>query len=94
MALGRYYRDAADVVVVHNAQGVAHGLGLLDGHRIVDHTVLRALHLADFGSLGCYAHILVDDADSSLTCEGDGHRSLGYGVHCSGHDRDVESNVS
>ena len=86
--------DAADVVLLHQAERVAHGLVLVDGDRVADHPVLGTLDLADLGRLGGDAHIFMNHADASFPCQGDGHRRFGNGVHGSGHDRNVQGNVA
>ena len=85
--------DAADVVVPHQLERVAHGLVLVDGDGVADHPVLGTLDLADLGRLGGDAHILMNHADASFPCQGDGHRRLGDRIHRSGHDRYVQADV-
>ena len=86
--------DTADVVLLHQPQGVFDRLVLADGHRIQDHSVLGTLHLAHLGSLGGDAHVLVNDADSAFTGQGDGHRGLRHGIHSGRYNGDVQGNVS
>ena len=87
------HRNAADVVVVHEPERVADRLVLVDGHRVVDHAVFGALHLAHLCGLGLYAHVLMNNADSTFSRKSYGHRRFGHGVHRGGHDRDVEGDV-
>ena len=65
-----------------------------NGHRIVDHAVLGALHLADLRGLLGDGHVLVDHADSSFPRQGDGQRRFSYRVHGGGHNGDVERDIS
>ena len=93
MVLGIGHWNASDMVVAHEPEGIAHRLVLVDRHGVVDHSVLRTLHLAHLGGLRLDAHVLVDDAYASLPCKGYGHGRFGYCVHSGGHDRDVEGDV-
>ena len=87
-------RDAADLVLTHQVQGVADGILLGDGHRIVDHAVLGAFHPADLRSLLGDRHILVNHADSAFTGQRDSQRRFRNGVHGGGHNGDVEFDIS
>ena len=87
-------RNASDLVLFHQVQRVADGVVLGNGHRIVDHAVLGALHLADLRGLLGDGHVLVDHADSSFPRQGDGQRRFGYRVHGGGHNGDVERDIS
>ena len=87
-------RNAADVILLHQAQGVPYRLVLGDGDRVYDHAVLGPLHLAHLAGLGGDAHILMNNADSSFPCQGDGHRRFCHGVHGGGHNGDVEGNIA
>ena len=88
------YGDAADVILFHQVQGVSHGLILVDGNRVYDHAVLRALHLPHLGRLLGDTHIFMNYADTSFPCQGDGHRRFCYGVHSGGHNGDVQVDVA
>ena len=49
--------DAADLVLLHQRERVAHGVLLGDGDRVVDHAVLGAFHTAHVrGLLGLIHH--------------------------------------
>ena len=87
-------RNASDPVLFHQIQRVADGVVLGNGHRIVDHAVLGAFHLADLGGLFGNGHILVDHADSAFACQGDRQRRFGNRVHSGGHNGDVELDIS
>ncbi len=63
-APGVHHRNAADLVLLHQGEGVAHGVVLGDGDRIVDHAVLGALHAAHLRGLLGDRHVFVDDADA------------------------------
>ena len=94
MLLAVRHGDAADVVLPHQAQSLAHRLVLVDGHGVGDHAVLGTLDLPDLGRLGGDAHIFMNHADASFPCQGDGHRRFGDGVHSGGHNRDVQLDVA
>ena len=85
--------NAADVILPHQAEGVAHVLVLVDGDRVADHPVLGTLDLADLGRLGSNAHVLVNHADTTFARQGDRHRRLGDRIHRGGHDRYVQADV-
>lgn len=86
--------NAADAVLAHQIEGVADGIVLGDGHRIVDHAVLGTLHAADLRGLRRDGHVLVDHTDTAFARKCDRQRSLGHGVHSGGHDGDVELDIS
>ena len=86
--------DAANVVFLHQAKGIGHGLVLVNGNGVGDHAVLRTLYLTYLTGLGGDAHILVNDADSAFARQGDGHGRLGDRNHGGRHDGDVEGNVA
>ena len=87
-------RDAADLVLLHQIEGVADGIVLRDGDRIVDHAVLGTLHTAHLRGLLGNGHVLVDDAYAPFAGQGNGQRRFGHGVHGGGHDGDVERDIT
>ena len=89
-----YYRDATDLILLHQLQRIAYGVGLEDGHRVVDHTALGTLYATHVCRLSRYRHILVNNAYTAFASEGYGQRGLRYGVHSCGHDRYVKCDIS
>ena len=85
--------DTAYVVLVHKFQGVSHCLALVDGDRVHNHPVLRALYLAYFRGLLSYGHILVYHSNTSFPGKCYCHRGLCYGIHCGGYYGDVQGYV-
>lgn len=94
LPLGVRDRNAPDAVVVHQLKGIGDRLVLVDRDRVVDHPVLGTLHTTHLRGLRGYAHILMNHADTTFSCNCDGHRRFCYGVHGGGHDRDVECDVA
>ena len=92
--VGIHDRNTSDLVLLHQIQGIAHGVVLRDGHRIVDHAVLGTLHPAHLRSLLGDGHVLVDHTDAAFTRQSDGQRSLRHGIHRGGDDGDVEFDIS
>ena len=93
MVLLVHHGNAADVILSHHVERILHTTALGDGHGVVDHAVLRPLHDGHLTGLLLYRHILVDDADTSLTRNGDGHRRLGDGIHGSCDKGDVQADM-
>ena len=86
--------DAADAVFRHQVEGVFHRSVDMDGHRVADHAVLGAFHLAHLGGLFADGHVLVQHADAAFLCDGDGHAALRHGVHAGGDHGDVEVDMA
>jgi len=88
------HRNATDMIVVHHIQSILDGASATNGDRVIDHTILSAL---DDGHLTCLLlnrHILMDDTDSTLPRDGNGHRRLGHRVHSGRDERNVEFDVT
>jgi len=86
--------NSADVVLFHQLQRIAYRIVFADGDRVVDHTVLGALHLAHLGGLVGDRHIFVDYADSSFAGDSDGHVGFRHGIHGCRNDRRVDGHVA
>ena len=63
------------------------------GKRVADDAVFRTLHLIDLIRLLLNRHILVNNADASLTCHGNCHPMLGDRVHSCAHHGNVQMNL-
>ena len=86
--------DATDVIFLHQAQRIAHGRTALDGHGVVNHAVLGPLHDGHLACLLLDGHILMNDADTALTRDSNGHRRLGHRIHCRRNERNLKLNVA
>ena len=87
-------RNAANVIVVHHVKGILDGASAANGDRVVDHTVLSTLDNGHLTSLFLDRHILMDHTDTTLACNGNGHRRLGHRVHSGGDKGDIEFDVA
>src|SRR5205085_1466359 len=84
---------AGDVVVVHEADGVAEGVVGAEGDRLDYHARLGALDLVYLAGLVLDGHVAVDHADATLAGHSDCHAALGDGVHGGGDDGHVEGDA-
>ena len=87
-------RHAGDLVAAHQVVGLAHRVLRREVERVDDDAVFRALDHIDEVCLALDRHILVDDADTALTRDRDGHLRLGDGIHRRRHDRGIEPDLS
>ena len=69
-----YHGNAANMIVVHHIQSILDSATAANGNRIIDHTILSTLDDGYLTSLLLDRHILMDDTDTALTCNGNGHR--------------------
>jgi len=92
--LGVDHGDAADLVLLHQRERVAHGVLLGDGDRVVNHAVLGAFHTAHVRGLLGDGHVLVDDPDAPFASQRDRQRRFGDRIHCGRDDRNVEFDIS
>ena len=83
-------RHAGDVIALHDRQRLAHGRVGRQRDRLDDHARLGALDLVDLGDLILDREVAVDDAETALPRQGDGHPRLGDRVHGRGEDRNGE----
>ena len=86
--------DSSDMVFSHHVESILHGRTAANGHRVVYHTVLSTLHDSHLACLFFNRHILVDNSDTALTSDGDGHLRLGNSVHGSCYERDIQLDIS
>ncbi len=89
-----HHGDTANMIFSHHTKGIGYCLTTANGHGIVDHTVLGTLDNGYLTSLLLNGHVLVNDANTSLTGNGNSHRRLGNRVHSSRHKRYIELNVT
>ncbi len=88
-----HYRNARDLVPLHEVQRVCEGFVGMDGERVHHHAAFEALHLAHLFGLADDIEVLVDDAHAAVLSHGDGHAGLRHRVHGGGHQRDVEADA-
>ena len=65
--------NAADMIVVHHIQSILDGAAATNRDRVIDHTVLCTLDDGHLTSLLFDRHILMNDTDTALTRNGNGH---------------------
>ena len=92
--VGRDDGNAADAVLLHQAQRVAHGIVLENGDRIIDHAVLGTFHTTHLGSLLLDGHVLMNHADTAFPSQRNGQRGFGDGIHGGGYDRYVQLDIA
>ena len=86
--------DAGNLVLLHHVERVGNlGVGR-HGDRVDDHAAFGALDLVDFIGLLVDGEIAMDDAESALLGERDGHVGFGDRVHGGADDGDVEMDVA
>ena len=90
----RYNRNAADVVLFHQHQGIAYGIVFADGDGVVDHAVLGTFDLAYLCGLLCDTHIFVNHTDTSFTGDSDCQLSFGHGIHSGRNDRGIDEYIT
>ena len=89
-----HYRDAADMILIHDFESIADESAFLDGHRVDDHAVFSALHLGDFGCLLLNGHVFVEHADAAFLGDSNSHRGLCDGVHTCSNNRDIQPDAA
>ena len=86
--------DTSDMILRHDVQSLCHRRSQGDRDRIIDHAVLSTLHDSHLTRLVLDGHILVNNTDTTFTCNGDGHLRLCHSIHGSRHKRHVQLNVA
>src|SRR6266481_4302060 len=87
-------RQAGDLVLVHDLEGLAEGDVGGDGDGVDDHAAFGALDAVDFFALAVDGHVFVHDADAALASDGDGQARFGDGVHGGGSERNVQGQLA
>ncbi len=85
-------RHAGNPVAAHHFQGVGDFFVRRHRDRIDDHAALGALDLVDFAGLLLDGEVAVNDAETSLLCQGDCHARLGHGIHRRADDGNIQRN--
>ena len=85
-----HYGDAADMVFRHDVQCLCHRRSEGDGHGVVDHAVLGTLDDSHLAGLVLYRHILVNNANTAFTGNGNSHLAFRHRVHGCRHEGDIQ----
>lgn len=85
--------EAAKAPFLLQSLRLSHGAILGDDNGVVDEAVLVALDAADHVGLLLGRAVVVDDTDSALQSDMDGHLVLGDGVHGGGDEGGLESDA-
>ena len=88
------HRNATDMIVMHHIQSILDSTPAANGNRIIDHTILSTFDDSYLTSLLLNRHILMDNTDTALTRDGNGHRRLGHRIHSGRDKRNVEFYVT
>ena len=67
------YRNTTNVVIMHQLKSILNRTSTTNCHRIINHSVLSTLYNCHLMCLFFYRHILVDNAYSTFTGDGDSH---------------------
>ena len=86
--------NTADMILRHDVEGLCDRSTQRDRYRVIDHTVLRTFHDSHLTGLVVNRHILVNNADTTLTSDGDGHLRFCDGVHGRCHEWYVQLDVT
>ena len=89
-----HHGNTADMVLVHHPQRIAYRLVAGDGQRVGYHAVLRTLDATHLSGLLGDRHVLVNDADTSFTGNGNRHRRFGHGIHRGADHGDVQRDIA
>ena len=87
-------RDTTNMKFRHHAECILHRRATLDGHRVVNHTILSTFHDSHLTGLFLYTHILVNHTDSTFSCNSNSHSSLSHSVHSSCDKRNFQIDVT
>ncbi len=82
-----------DPVGVHDLSDFTHGLPDEYSDGVNDHSRFGFFYFFHLKGLFLEGHILVDDADSTLSGHGDGRAVLSDGVHGGADQGDVQRNI-
>ena len=81
---------AGDLEPAHDLVGFFHQVVRPQEEGVDDNAVFRTLYPVHLVGLALDAHILVDDADTAFTGNGDGHVRLRHRIHGGGHDGGIQ----
>ena len=82
-----------DAVLGHQLVGLSQSVAGSQPEGIGDNAVLRALDHIHLLSLLADGHILMDDTDTTLTGDGNGHAVLGNGIHGGADEGDIQTDL-
>ena len=89
-----HHGNATDMVFRHHGEGILHRLSLTDGDGVIDHAVLCSFDDGHLPGLLIHRHVFVDDADTTLTGNGNGHFRLRDSIHGGSNERNVQLDVT
>ena len=88
-----YYWNTTDSVFCHQCQCISYSRTSLNGYRIINHTIFSALHNGNLTCLFLNGHILMNNADTTFTCNGNSHFRFSNRVHSGRYKRNFQLNV-
>jgi hypothetical protein len=83
-----------ELMLARQPHHITHAHARRNGNRILEHAGFIALDLDHLGRLLLDRKILVNNADAAFLSQRDGQTSLGHGIHGSGHQRNIEADVT
>ena len=86
--------NTANMIFGHHVESVLHCRTTANGDGIVDHTVLGTLHDSHLPSLLLDSHILMNNTNTALACNGNSHLRLGDSVHSRSDEGHVQRDVT
>ena len=88
------HRYSTNLVFLHHVERIDYARSLLDGYGVVNHAIFSALHGVNLAGLFLNAHVFVDNTNAAFASNRDCKLSLGYGIHCCRHERNVKGDVT
>ena len=89
-----HYRNTTNSVFCHQCQCISHGRTSLNGYRIINHTIFSTFHNGNLTCLFFDGHILMNNTDTTFTCNGNCHLRFSNRVHSGRYERNFQLNVS
>ena len=86
-------RQTGNTIGRHQVKCLLQGGVRRDGQGIDDHSGLKPFDPPDLGRLLFRCHVLVNNADTTMLCHGDGQPRFGHRIHRRRDQRDVERDV-
>ncbi len=88
------HRQTGNFVLPSQCQYIAHSHFRGNGDGVAQHATFKALDLADLRCLRLGGHVLVDDANPALLCQGNGQTRFGHRIHGGGQQRRIQVDVA
>ena len=86
--------NTANVIFAHQVECVLHCFVALDGHRVVNHTIFGTFYDSHLACLILDAHVFMNNTDTTLACNGNGHGRLCYSIHRSCNEGYLQVDVA